>query len=223
MSLFRFLQKKDKPTSNNNKQLENEISILYNAKKYDEVISKVITLSDVEQEVSLKNKQMLALSYFYKTNYVDSLAVFKEIAKKKNDVESWFNCLNPLLLLKKMQEAKEVFTIILKLHKGLNTQQPRELGLPFIRYYYAWGLNDAGLFEEALEQLEELKKVYIALRITDDTFVYIRGVPFISNTLDLAKKVFAGLGTDLAKSNYLRELKSKVDDNGKILIKAYEN
>lgn len=222
MNLFNFLPKKNKAVSNNNRQSVNEINTLYSAKKYDEIISRLSALTDGE-EVSLKTKRVLALSYFYKEDYENSVAIFMEIAQKKNDLESWFNCLNPLLLSKKMQEAKDVFITILKIHKGLNANQPRELAVPFVRYYYACGLNEAGLFDEALEQLEELKKVYIALKVTDDTFVYIRGIPFLSNTLELAKKVFTGLEKNFANSDYLKELKRNVDDDGKILIKKYEN
>ena len=164
---------------------------------------------------------MLALSYFYNKDYEKSVPIFMEIAQKKNDVESWFNCLNPLLMTKRMQEAKDAFTRILTLHKGLNAEQPRELNIHFIRYFYACGLNDAGLFNEALEQLEELKKIYTTLKITDDTFLYLRGVPFLSSTLELAKKVFTALGMDFTHSNYLEELKTKIDEDERN-IKQYE-
>ena len=143
MNLFNFLPKKNKAVSNNNRQSVNEINTLYSAKKYDEIISRLSALTDGE-EISLKTKRMLALSYFYKEDYENSVAIFMEIAQKKNDLESWFNCLNPLLLSKKMQEAKDVFITILKIHKGLNANQPRELAVPFVRYYYACGLNEAG-------------------------------------------------------------------------------
>lgn len=89
MNLFNFLRKKNKAVSNNNRQSINEINALYSAKKYDEIISRLSVLTDGE-EVSLKTKQMLALSYFYKEDYENSVAIFMEIAQKKNDVESWF-------------------------------------------------------------------------------------------------------------------------------------
>jgi tetratricopeptide (TPR) repeat protein len=222
LGLFDFLRKKNEAPSKNDKRTEDGIIALYDAKKYDEVISKITELSGI-QEISLEYKRTLALSYFYKNDYENALVIFSEIAQKKNDVENWFNCLTTLLSMKKMQEAKEVFDKMLKMHKGLNDKQPRELAVPFVRYFYACGLNDAGLFNEALEQLEELKKIYMELKITDDSFVYIRGVPFLSSTLELAKKVFTGLGLDFARSDYLAELKNKVDRDGESLIKEYEN
>ena len=45
----------------------------------------------------------------------------------------------------------------------------------------------------------------------------------MSNTLELAKKVFTGLEKNFANSDYLKELKRNVDDDRKILIKKYEN
>ena len=226
--MFGLFKKRNKIVPNENKAVsknclpKNEIDTLYSAKKYDEVISKITALTESGQGISFETKRTLALSYFYKEDYDKAIAIFMEIAQKKNDLESWFNCLNPLLIAKKMQEAQNVYNTIQKMNKDLNVNQPRELAPSFVRYYYACGLNDAGLFEKALEHLEELKKVYMALKITDDTFVYIRGVPFLSNTLELAKKVYTGLEKDFANSDYLKELKRNVDSDGKALIEKYE-
>ena len=219
MDIFNFFKKRKKSQINNT--AEGIINKLYDEKKYDEVISKALPFLANEQEPSWKIRKKVALSYYYKNDFEKSLTLFEEIALKKNDVESWFNVLMSLMPSQKTQQGKEVFNKILKIHKGLNDQQPRELAIPFIRFYYACGLNDNGLFDDALEQLEELKKIYMELKITDDTFVYIRGVPFLSSTLDLAKKVFEGLDMDFSNSDFLIELKNKVDYEGKITIKKY--
>ncbi len=206
---------------------EQEIDSLYENKKYDEVILKAFDLSSNGKQISLKNKQHVALSYYYKKDYKQSLSLFEEIALKKNDVESLFNVLMSLMPLNKTQQGKEVFNKLIKFHKemggaGKGQNFVPQLCIPFIRYYYANALLDAKLFEDALEQLEELKKIYIELKITDDTFLYIRGIPFMSDTLDLAKKIFEGLNMNFSNSDFLNELKIKVDDDGKDIIKKFE-
>lgn len=101
-----------------------------------------------------------------------------------------------------------------------SNQYPR---IPEMRYDYAGVLCIGGLFDEALEQLDELKKIYIKLEVTDTNFLFLRGVPFFSNTLDLAKKVFTGLGMVFSQSDWLKELNQYVDDDGKRIINRYQN
>jgi tetratricopeptide (TPR) repeat protein len=215
MGLLNFFRKKK------DWKIDEKTTELFGDERYDEVISTVLPFIMNGQKISLEIKQKAALSYYYKKDYEKALTLFEEIASEKTDVESLFNVLTSLMPLGKMRQAREIFAKILETHKELDANQPRELGIPFIRYYYACGLRDAGLFDDALEQLEELKKIYIELEITDDTFVYIRGVPFLSQTLDLAKDVFDGLGADFLNSDFFKELKSKVDGDGKRLIEQY--
>lgn len=197
-----------------------EINALFMDEKYDEVISKALPLvNDKDNNVSFEFKLKIALSYFRKGNYKESLELFEKVALIKNDVGSWFNVITSAILSNEIQKGKNAFNKCLELQEisGFK-QQP---SVPFIRYYYACALNDVGLFNEALEQLSELKNIYMQLVITDDTFVYIRGVPFMSHTLDLARKVFNGLRMDFSHSEWLKELKQKVDDDGKEIIEKF--
>jgi tetratricopeptide (TPR) repeat protein len=201
------------------KVVKNEIKVLCENEEYDEVIRRTKPLFEKGKKVPLDIMQIVAASYYYKQDYEHSLPLFEEIASQRNDVESWFNVLMSLMPSNKTQEGKEVFDKILKMHKGFKRDQPIELSIPYIKYYYSCGLNYAGLFDEALEHLEYLKKIYIELKITDDTFVYIRGIPFLSQTLDLARKVFDGLGKDFSNSDFLTDLEKGIDKEGKSLIK----
>ena len=216
--MFKFFKKNKEKSFAGKCLIENEISTLYDDKKYDEVVLKGSALLAEGENISLRAKQTIALSYYYLKAYNDSLILFKEIAAERNDLESWFNILMSLIPLKEELKGKEVFDRMLKMRRKTNIP---ELGIPFIRFYYASALNSIGSFSEAMIQLEILKKVYIALGITDDTFLYIRGVPFLSHTLDLAVKVFAGLGLELSNSSFLSELRSGIDSEGKAIIKKY--
>lgn len=205
------------------KVILDEINALFRDEKFDEIIIKALPLvSDKNKDTSDEAKLRIALSYFRKGNYKDSLVQFERIALEKNDVVSWFNVITSAILSNEVQKGKEAFEKALELQELSDySQQP---SVPFIRYYYACALNDIGLFSEALKQLDELKAIYMKLVITDDTFVYIRGVPFMSHSLDLARKVFKGLGIDFSHSDWLKELKEKIDDDGKEIIeKYYEN
>lgn len=211
-----------------NKKLELELNELYNAKNYDGIISK-INSSFSEERIPAKFEKQLALAYYYKADYENSLTHFEHITVKDENTENLFNVLMSLLALKKVDKARDVFNKIIATHRGFkSTGQGKnflpQLCVPFIRYYYAYGLAEADKYDEALIQLEELKKIYVSLKITDSTFLYLRGVPFFSDTLELAKKIFEGQNKDFKNSAFLNDLLIAVDADGRDLIKNnYQN
>jgi len=69
-------------------------------------------------------------------------------------------------------------------------------------------------------QIEELRSIYEQLKITDDTFVYIRGVPFLSHTMDVAVDVFRGLGESFAWSQWIDSFAEKLDDEGREYLES---
>jgi hypothetical protein len=56
---------------------------------------------------------------------------------------------------------------------------PAQYSVAIARYCYLWGS-----FAEAQQHLQPLIDLYGELKIADDTFVYIRGLPFVSEVLD---------------------------------------
>lgn len=206
-----------------NKKLELELNELYKVKNYDGVIAK-INSSFGEKSIPAKFEKQLALAYYYKADYENSLTHFKHLTVKDECTENLFNVLMSLLALKKSDEARDVFNKIIATHRGpKSTGQGQnflpQLCIPFVRYYYACGLAEADKYDEASIQLEELKKIYISLKVTDSTYLYLRGIPFFSDTLELAKKIFAGQNKDFKNSAFLNDLLSAVDSEGRSLIK----
>lgn len=216
MKLFKFFHKQE------NSVARAQIDKLYEEKNYDEIIARVSSWTAEGKNVPSDVKQKLALSYYYKRDYAQSLKYFQEIAAEKENRENLFNVLMSALALKQTEYSGEIFNKLLNLRDRTDKNSPRELGIPYIRFYYARGLYEAKLYAEAMEQIEELKKIYLCLKITDDTFLYIRGVPFLTQTLELAKNIFDARGLDFSHSSYLIELKQGVDEEGKNTICKYE-
>lgn len=205
------------------KKLCRELDILLANRKYDEIISKITTRYN-EEPLPLQVEKTLALAYFYKGDFGNSLKCFESIVSREENTENLFNVMISLLSLKKIEQAKEVFNKIIKTHRGVESTGKGknflpQLCIPYIRYYYACGLVDAGVYDEALIQLEELKKVFIDIKITDDTFLYLRGIPFFGSFIELAQKVFNGIKKKFDSSKFLNELLSNVDSDGKEIIK----
>ncbi len=205
--------------------LQEKIDELYRVKDYDGVIAYINAEYD-GKEMPPKTERQLALAYYYKADYKNSLKHFEHIAAQEETTENLFNVMTSYLALKDIGGARTVFGKIIETHRGaLSTGQGKnfvpQLCIPYLRYYYACGLVDAGAFEEAYIQLEELKKVYLCVRITDDTFLYMRGIPFFGRTLELAKKIFDGLNKEFKSSAFLEDLAAAVDADGQDLIKKY--
>lgn len=205
-----------------NKKIERELDDLLLTKNYDEVIAKVNSIYN-KSAIPLDIEKKLALAFYYKADYTASLKHFESISIQDENTENLFNVLTSTLALKKIDQSRDIFNKIIKTHRGAKSTGKGknflpQLCIPYIRYYYAYGLTEAGIYDEAVVQLDELKKIYTSIKITDDTFLYLRGIPFFSSTLELAKKVFDGLNKDFKNSAYLNDLLSAVDTYGKKFI-----
>ena len=80
--------------------------------------------------------------------------------------------------------------------------------------YYACALRGVSEHKLALIQINELRKIYEQLKITDSTFLYLRGVPFLSHTMDVAVDVFKGLGRDFSPKEWIDDFAKKLDEEG---------
>ncbi len=209
-----------------NKKSEKNLDELFIAKEYDEIIKRINSLYK-EDTMPLKFMKRIALAYYYKGDHENSLRFFEKIAVQDNNTENLFNVMMSLLSLKKTDPAKNVFNEIIRTHRGRkSTGQGKnflpQLCIPYIRYYYALGLADAEVYDEAFIQLDELKKIYMQVKITDGTYLYLRGIPFFNNTLDLAKRIFEGQNKEFKNSPFLNDLFVCCDAEGKDLIKQYQ-
>lgn len=235
MGLFNFFKKKKISTQtttdekqfvitglrDENMNFINEIHKLYDEKKYDEIISAVADHYQGEQ-LPLEVKKILVFTYYYKKDYIKSLELAQYVALTLDDVASWFNVLSALMALNRPKQGEAIFNKIIEMQQNVKNAGKEfypQLAVPFIRYHYAQMLYDIGLFAEALPQLEILADIYCNIKITDATFLYIRGIPFFENYIDLVKKIYEGLNLDIHKSNMVKKLISAIDSDGKSHIK----
>lgn len=227
MGLFNLFKKKKTIINNNNKvknpPIINELNKLYSENKYDEIIL-LVTNNYKNSKPPLEVKKILLLAYYYIKEYDKSLELAQDVALTLNDVASWFNVLSVLMALNKPKQGEEIFNKILKIHNGVKTTGTGnnfipQLSIQYIRYYYANMLTDIGMFADALTQLEILTNIYCNIKITDATFLYIRGIPFFEDYSMLLKRVCEGLHFNIKQSEIVIKLLSAVDSNGKTFIK----
>jgi tetratricopeptide (TPR) repeat protein len=205
----------------NQPELE-EAALLISEEKYQEAmeLAKPFMGSDNEK-TSCEAKHIVGLSNFHLGNFQLSKELFEAVAEKRDDTVSWFNLMTSAVLAGDAEKGEDAFKKSLEANeKSGRKQQPSQ---PMIVYYYACALNDAKMYDRSLEYLNSLKRIYMQLKITDDTFVYMRGVPYFRMTLDLAKKVFDGLGDRTKWAEWLDELEKELDEDGKRTVSEYKN
>ncbi|MEZ6070023.1 MAG: hypothetical protein R3C10_07025 [Pirellulales bacterium] len=216
---LKWFRKKEKDTKVNEDQpeLRRELREVRLAFEVDEDFDKAIALakpflSSPDPELRLQAKKHIALSRFRKKEYREASQLFRELADGSSGAGDWFNVVTSTTLAGDIAAGEEAFKTTLECQEAAGyAQQP---SVPFMRHWYACALRDQEEYGRALRQIEELRGMYEQLKITDDTFVYIRGVPFLSHTMDVAVDVFRGLGDSFDAVGWIERFATKLDDEG---------
>ena len=164
-------------------------------------------------ELAADAKKLVALIQFRRGQYKTALALFRDVVAVHDDAGNWFNVATAATLDGEIESGRTAFDRALAAIERGNVADG--LSSPFIRQYYACALRDRSEFTRALEQIEALRSIYEQLKITDDTFVYIRGVPFLSHTMEVAVDVFHGLGDGFDWNQWIESFARKLDDEGR--------
>jgi len=156
--------------------------------------------------------KLIGLSLFQQAQYQEALPYFQKTTEYNAEVNDWFNVMTAGTLSKNVEIGRVAFDKAVQLQ--LDTGHKEEPSIPFMRQYYACALRDIGEFALALEQINELRQIYEQLKISDTTFLYTRGVPFLSHTMDVAVDVFKGLGSSFNAIEWIDSFSSNLDEAG---------
>ena len=92
-------------------------------------------------------------------------------------------------------------------------KEPIELSDCFVRYYYGLILCEVNRNIEAVEIVDYLIDAISHYKITDPTFLYIRGIPTAQMVCELIKKTF--VDDEMQLKEYKNRLVSLLDDDTK--------
>lgn len=199
-------------------KLRRELRGVRLAFEVDEDFDKAIALakpflSSPDEQLRWQAKKHIALSLFRKGDYGGSVHLFYELAERSTDAGDWFNVATSATLGGDMTLGERAFGKAIACQKAAGyTHQPP---VPQMRHWYACALRDRKEYQLALVQIEELRGIYEQLKITDSTFLHIRGVPSLSHTMDVAIDVFQGLGDSFDAVGWMDGLAAKLDDEGR--------
>ncbi len=155
-----------------------------------------------------------ALDLFHEKKYEESLALFLEISKTKPSAEAWFNVATSAVLAGNTELGDEALALTLNLSE--KEQSVEFLPQGMIKFYFLLALIDGGATEKAIGLINKFKDIFSELKITDDYFLQMRGLPFLGDFLEKTRPLYMILGKE-----WLRELAGNVDAEGKDLVEQY--
>lgn len=145
--------------------------------------------------------------------HAEAYPIFEGLYNKKPNATNTFNLFGCAVYCGKTEIESKLYEK-LKCYSPNPKKEPMELSGCFVRYSYAWILCDVGRGGEAAKIVDYLIDVISHYKITDPTFLYIRGIPSAQMVYELIKKTFADDEARLGE--YKNKLVALLDDDTKI-------
>ena len=172
-------------------------------------------------KLKIKNEanKLVALNNFRLGNYETSKTIFNELAVNSRNPDDWFNLVTSATLNNEIELGKQAFDKAIEFYKKNGKKD--NISVPSMMFYYMQCLKDIKCYDLAFEQLNGLRKIYTDLKITDSTFLYLRGVPFFEHTIDASEEILINLDPKIVK-DWLTQFKKSVDDDGEQYLEEFE-
>lgn len=177
-------------------------------------------MNDNNAELKFEAEKIIALTYFRQGNYEKSTLEFNKLSLRSKNPDDWFNLVTSLTLDSKFLESEKAFKKAIELYADFGNHG--NISIPNMRFYYMQALKDMKQYERAYSQLEALSEFYTKLTITDSTFLYMRGVPFLEHTVDSSKEILENINPSKSKK-WISSLKNGIDEYGKEYLTEFEN
>jgi len=172
-------------------------------------------IESVKRHDNIELLKMIGLAHFNKQQFKEALPYFEEIASKSANSDDWFNVVTSAILSNEVDKGMNAFSKAIDLYEKNGNENNLPIGQ--MSYYVMQAFRDTQEYDLAFVQMMKLKDVYCHLKITDTTFLHIRGLPFISHVLSAGKMI---LEKQSLKDSFewLDDFASHLDDEGKQLV-----
>lgn len=187
---------------------------LFQQEKFNEVLQEVEPYrSSLDTYVVKEAYGLTALSYFRLEQYEQARATFEWLAKEYSDINDWFNLMTSAILAGHIDQGMEAYTQA----KQLRAQAEDDEGVPIpqMMYYACRALADAKEYDRAFTVLNELMDIYKQLHITDDTFLYMRGVPMLPHAMEAVKIILTARKDKMDIDTWFAMLDASLDEEGR--------
>ena len=191
--------------------LPNLFETFTNIEKIDCLIDMVknnIEIIDVRPLTKLQQ----ALKLSKENKHVEAYQLYEELYNSDRNATNAFNLLQCSVYCGKIDLEKELYEK-LKCYSPNLKKEPMELSGCFVRLYYGFNLCEVNRNEEAVEIIDYLIDAISHYKITDPTFLFVRGIPGAQMVYKLIKKTF--VNNDEQFKNYKEKLISILDADTK--------
>ncbi|ODP28833.1 hypothetical protein PTI45_01809 [Paenibacillus nuruki] len=187
---------------------------LFQQEKFSEVLQEVEPYrSSLDTYVVKEAYGLTALSYFRLEQYEQARATFEWLCNEYGDINDWFNLMTSAILAGKIDQGMEAYTQAKELRA--HAENDEGVPIPQMMYYACRALADAKEYDRAFKVLNELVDIHKQLHITDDTFLYMRGVPMLPHTMEAAKIILTARKDKMDIDTWFAMLDASLDEEGR--------
>ncbi len=165
-------------------------------------------------DVALEARRHVGLCFFHLGDYGSAIPNFLQVAKARNDRQSWFVLALARTLGGDPTGGAQDFSNALAAPEPPASEDGRQLTEHFMRFDYMHVLVDSWQWQRAQEQLDALTKAISALSRHDNQFLFERGFPLLGDLLDGGLRVLEVV-PDSNPIQWLTQLRRAVDEEGR--------
>lgn len=190
---------------------------LFQQEQFNEVLEEVAPYrSSMDTYVVKEAYGLTALAHFRLGEYEQARATFAWLANEYGDVNDWFNLMTSAILAGNIEQGMEAYNQAKELRA--HAENDEGVPIPQMMYYACRALADAGEYDRAFTVLNELIDIYKQLHITDDTFLYMRGVPMLPHAMEAVQIVLTARKDKMDIDTWFAMLDASLDDEGREII-----
>jgi tetratricopeptide (TPR) repeat protein len=209
------------------------------ANKFDEMIDafnnfRDLTALNLAQEIEFDDniehsnqaKRIIAAIYFQKGRYIESADYWQDLVCTSQRPEDWLSVVTSTTLAKQIEKGEQYFEQALALFNektrageiSPKLQNSERISTAYLCHYYCHALCDVKATEKALKIFFKIGNIYKRIKTTDDTFLFIRGIPFFLEFIKLTEKLIGAGHAVFLIYDYLNSLVPHLDKNAQTLL-----
>lgn len=159
---------------------------------------------------------LLAMSNFNLENYLKASDAFEILTEGSENPDDWFNLSTSAIMCGQVDKGIAAFDEAIETFKTNGTKENLTPGM--MTYYVMCALRDVGEHDRAFIQMDKLGKSFMQLKITDPTFLTVRGLPFFTTVLEEGIVILENQDAQTTQQ-WLHQIYVNVDDEGQSFVK----
>ncbi|MFK7983584.1 MAG: tetratricopeptide repeat protein [Saprospiraceae bacterium] len=143
--------------------------------------------NSLEKGLAKKLNKHNGISFFKEKRFDEAHKIFKKLNNENPTSENKYLLSLSNLMKGEPEIAIKLFEQAINIFEVDANNIPHSI--PNMKTYFADQLIEEGYYTLAFKLLEDISNVYCKYKILDDTFLFMRGVPFFANYIEVLDKI----------------------------------